>query len=114
MEYLEQLEAQYGKKPLITEKFKKRDRDKKSTGKESNEDEGEDSEEDIAIARREREDFRSIAKQMKEQSLDARLDIVHTQVWPVDFNYSLRRRTDSLDTEGTKKKKKTRKTDIKN
>ena len=90
--HLEQLEAQFGKKPEITERFKKKEEYKdEEDHRAEDKDEGEGSK---------RVDFRKIDKEVQKQSLDARLEVVHTQVWPVDFNYSLRRRSDSLDTEG--------------
>eukprot|EP00026_Physarum_polycephalum_P001423 Phypoly_transcript_01424.p1 GENE.Phypoly_transcript_01424~~Phypoly_transcript_01424.p1 ORF type:complete len:1064 (+),score=194.19 Phypoly_transcript_01424:231-3194(+) len=90
VEYLEQLEAKFGKKPEITERFKKKD--ERSEREYQEEEEGE---EERAMV-----DRRKLEREIKKQSLDARLEVVHTQVWPVDFNYSLRKRTDSLDSEG--------------
>ena len=73
VEYLEQLETQFGVKPEITERFKKKEENEKVHEEEDDyEEEGQG---------RGLVDFRKIEREMQKQSLDARLEVVHTQVF---------------------------------
>lgn len=95
--HLETLEAKFGTKPVVEKRNKKDeddnyDEDGETKNKSNNKkEEGE---------KTQFSSNKQYNKHLQMQSLNARLDVIHSEVWPVDFKYSLRRRADTLETEG--------------
>eukprot|EP01113_Clastostelium_recurvatum_P046374 TRINITY_DN811_c0_g1_i3.p1 TRINITY_DN811_c0_g1~~TRINITY_DN811_c0_g1_i3.p1 ORF type:complete len:1573 (-),score=491.09 TRINITY_DN811_c0_g1_i3:31-4749(-) len=81
VDQLENLEAQFGKRPEPPPKAKKED--DKDAKADEDEDEG-------------RVDHRKMKADVRKRSVETRLDLIEQEVWPVDPNYSLRNKEGSL------------------
>ncbi len=46
-------------------------------------------------------DHRKLKRAIQKQSLEDKLEVINNEIWPVDPSYSMRKKSDTLDAEGT-------------
>lgn len=99
VDYLESLEALHGSKPAVG---KRNTNDSTFTDNDEYDDDGKSHNTGgISIdSGKEFESNKQYNKFLQQQAINVKLDTIHSEVWPVDFKYSLRKRSDTLETEG--------------